>query len=89
MLKIEKNIVLTGSSLIEGVMAEGYQATIDSKNPENMTMSSWQSDRTAYKVNREVCRKDKAAFEDAAYELQDAMIAEKEAEGQETDEKTE
>ena len=43
-----------------------------------MNLSSWQADKALYKANRVQCRKDAAAFEDAAYAVQDAMIAEKE-----------
>ena len=78
MLEIKKKITLTGESLIDGKQAEGYQATIDSANPEDMVFSSWQTDKALYKANRVQCRKDAAAFEDAAYAVQDAMIAEKE-----------
>lgn len=76
--EIKKNIILTSASTIDGVAAENYQATINSDNPEDMNLSSWQADKALYKANRVQCRKDAAAFEDAAYNLQDAMIAEKE-----------
>lgn len=79
MLTMKKSITITGSSVIEGVIAEGYQAVIDGENPSEMNLSSWQQDKAAYKANRTQCRKDAADFEDAAYALQDEMIAEKEA----------
>lgn len=76
--EIKKSIILTSASTIDGVVAENYQATITSDNPEDMNLSSWQTDKALYKANRVQCRKDAAAFEDAAYAMQDAMIAEKE-----------
>lgn len=79
MLTMKKSITLTGNSTIDGVIAEGYQAVIDSNNPEDMNISSWQADKAVYKANRTQCRADAAAFEDAAYELQDELIAEKAA----------
>lgn len=79
MLTIKKEITLTGTSKINGVTAAGYQAKIDSDNPENMNISVWQSDKELYKKNRSVCRADQAAFEDTAYILQEKLIAEKEA----------
>lgn len=79
MVNIKKNITLTGESMIDGVQAEGYSATINSDNPEDMTLSSWQTDKNLCKANRTQCRKDKADFEDTAYALQDELIAEKEA----------
>lgn len=76
MLTVKKNITLTGNSTIDGAVAENYQAVIPGDNPENMNISSWQQDKAVYKANRAQCRQDKADFEDAAYSLQDEMIAE-------------
>lgn len=76
--EIKKNVTLTATSTIDGAAAENYQATINSDNPDDMNLSSWQVDKALYKANRVQCRKDAAAFEDAAYAVQDAMIAEKE-----------
>lgn len=73
---VEKKITLTGKSVIDGKNAEGYQATIDSKNPLNIQFANWQENKELYKANREQCRADKAEFEDKAYEIQDALIAE-------------
>lgn len=77
MLTIEKKTTLTGESRINGVSAEGYRAEISSENPEDMTITSWQTDRGIYKANRGTCRADRAAFEDAAYDLQEQAAAEK------------
>ena len=74
-LKMTKSITLSGNSEIDGNPVQGYQATIDSEHPENMSISSWINDQVAYKANRAQCRKDAAEFEDTAYELQDEMIA--------------
>ena len=76
MLKISKKITITGQSVINGAIAESYQATIDSSNPANMTMTSWQTAKDVYKANRAECRQNEADFEDMVYELQDQMIAE-------------
>lgn len=76
MLNMKKSITLTGESMINGVQAEGYSATINSNDPEDMTLSSWQTDKALYKANRSQCRQDAADFEDAAYALQDEMIEE-------------
>lgn len=75
MLKMEKSITLTGRSIIEGKEVEGYSAVIKSEKPENMTITSWMMDGAAYKENRVQCRKDQADFEDAAYAIQDEIIA--------------
>lgn len=77
MLTVEKKITLTGGSHIGGAIAENYKAEIDSGAPENMTLTSYQVDKATYKANRETCRADRAAFEDAAYTLQEEMMTEK------------
>ena len=75
MLETRKTTTITGRSIIDNVEACGFQATIDSENPGNMTFSSWQSNRELYKANRTVCRADEAEFEDYCYELQDELLA--------------
>lgn len=89
MLKnFKQNITLTGQSVItvtaedgttNEVVAETFNATINSADPENMTLSSYQNDKAVYKANRTQCRRDEAEFEDACYAIQDEMIAELEA----------
>ena len=77
MLNYKKSVTVTGGSYIDGVQAEGYTATISSDNPEDITLSSWQTDKALYKANRAQCRKDAAEFEDVAYAIQDEMISDK------------
>ena len=76
-LNVTKTVTLNGNSTIDGVVAQGYEAQIDSENPENMSLSNWISDQKTYKERRSDCRKDAAEFEDRAYALQDEMIAAK------------
>lgn len=78
MLTTKKNVTLTGTTTIDGVIVAGYQAVIDSENPEDMNLSNWQSNKELYKQNRTICREERAEFEDAAYNLQDTMIEESE-----------
>lgn len=75
MLKTTKSITLKGESIIDGTAAEGYQAVINELNPDDMTISSWQSNKALYKANRTQCRKDSAEFEEMAYTIQDEMLA--------------
>lgn len=82
MLNTKKSITLTGQSTINGVIAEGYSATINSDNPTDMSISAYQQDKDLYKANRTICRTDRAEFEDAAYALQDEMLAALEAEAE-------
>lgn len=79
MLKVVKNVTLTGQSMIDGMIGETYTATIDSNNPQNMSLSSYISDKVTYKANRAQCRQDSAEFEDMVFSLQDEMIKAHEA----------
>lgn len=76
MLKTTKKITIDGFSMIDGVKVAGFKAEIDSVNPENILLTSWQMDKNAYKENRVAARADEAEFEDYAYSIQDSMIAE-------------
>lgn len=76
MLKKEKCMTVSGRSIIGDKEVCGYNATIESENPANMTFSSYTINKELYKENRTECRADEAAFEDYCYELQDKMYAE-------------
>ena len=75
MLETRKTITVTGRSMIDNVEACGFQATIESANPNNMNFSSWQTNKELYKASRTKCRQDEAEFEDYCYLLQDEMLA--------------
>ena len=83
MLNTKKNITVTGSSSINGVKAIEFKATIDSDNPQNLSLTNWQTDKALYKENRATCRADQAEFEDQVYALQDEMISAARTEGEE------
>lgn len=88
MLKNEsKKITISAQSVVtvieDGISKEvavkGFTATVDSANPENMSISEYYqgtNGKDLYKEHRSECRVDKAEFEDAVYALQDQMIAE-------------
>lgn len=75
MLKKTQNITITGESVINEISVAGFNATINSENPEDMTLSTWQNNKLACKENRAQVRADQAEFEDYAYTKQDEMIA--------------
>lgn len=75
MLKKSETIMITGSSVIDGVEACGFQAQINSANPAEMNINSWHTNKDVYKANRAACRADQAEFEDYCYGKQDEMIA--------------
>lgn len=76
MLNYSKKVTIDGFSIIDGVKVAGFRAEINSENPEEMTLSSWQMDKAMCKDYRLTVRSDEAAFEDNAYTIQDEMIAE-------------
>lgn len=75
MLSVTKTISLTGSTVIDNQQVCGYRAEITSDNPSNMVLSSWISNQSIRKANRDTCYADQKAFEDAAYALQDELLA--------------
>lgn len=79
--KTKKVTIAAVSSVeIEGkkVVLENYTATVDSENPENMSMAKFfptAEARELYRDHRAECREDYAAFQEKAYALQDEMFA--------------
>lgn len=76
MLKTIKKVTIEGTSVIDDVIVSKFVAAINSEDPSQMTLSSVQINKTAYKANREAVRKDEAEFEDYAFSVQDNMLAE-------------
>ena len=76
MLTTTKKITIDGYSTIDGVRVAGFRAEIDSVNPENMNLSSYQVNKPMYKEHRVAVRSDEAEFEDYAFSIQDTMILE-------------
>lgn len=76
MLNMTKTVTITGSSQIDNVIAETFSATIDSNNPENMSLSSYIQNTKTYRENQTQCDKDWGEFCQAAFDAQDEMKAE-------------
>lgn len=79
MLNYKQKITITGESVIDGVNVAGFSASIDSTDPNNVTFSTWQNDKQAYKENRVAVRADQAEFEDFVYAKQDELLAQLQA----------
>lgn len=79
MLNITKTTQFRGESKIGETAAKMFEATINTANPENMTLNSYVINYDLYKSNRSAIAADQAAFEDVAYAFQDQLIAEKAA----------
>ena len=76
MLKTIKKVTIEGTSVIDDVIVSKFVAAINSEDPNQMTLSSVQINKTVYKENRETVRADEAEFEDYAFSVQDSMLAE-------------
>lgn len=78
-----KKVTITASSIVETeekkVVLENYTATVDSENPENLSMNKFfptTESKDLYKDHRAECRADYTAFQTRAYALQDEMFSE-------------
>ena len=74
MLDVKQSINLTGNSKIDGKVAMYMNANIakDSKT----SSSSAVMDQALYDANKKECRKDLADFQDAIYDVEDALETE-------------
>lgn len=79
MLNIKQRTVLEAYCVVDGKSICQFTASINSEDPNNMTLTSSQMDKVACKTHRDVVRDDRAEFEDYAYSFQDEIIAEKQA----------
>lgn len=77
MLKTDKTTSLTGQSIIGNDMVMSFNANIGQEG-NGSTFSSNVLNQKLYAANRVECRKDKDEFEKKMYEIQDALIDEKE-----------
>lgn len=80
---LQKNVTITGRSIIDDTEVEGYQATINSDKPEDIMFNYWPMNASLKKEHRVECRKDRAEFEDMAYQIQDEMLEENKANAEE------
>lgn len=64
-----------GYTIVDGVRIAQHTCTIMSDNPNDMRVVMTKLDANLYREHRDVCRADFAIFEDAAYQLQEELIA--------------
>lgn len=74
-LQIRKKNTIEGESVIDGTVVQGYRAELNESNPENLVMSDWIVNQSAYKANRTLVRADLCEFEDTVFAMQDELIA--------------
>lgn len=75
-MNIVKEITLTATSKLDsGERIMTFRATISTNNPNNMSYTAAVMDQALYRKNRDIAKADQAAFEDALYAEQDAMLS--------------
>lgn len=74
-LTYNDSIQRVGYTIIDGVKVVQHICNIASNNPQDMKVSMVKLNADLYKANRTICREDFAIFEDAAYALQEELIA--------------
>lgn len=74
MLRTKEKLTFAGESVIDDNVVVTFSATIDVDNPEAMAIGQYQKDKEAYKAHRTECRADYAAFEDAVFAAQAALM---------------
>ena len=65
----------TGYTTIDGIRVVQYTCLISAEKPQDMRIGITKLNPEMYKEHRDICRADYAAFEDAAYKLQEEYIA--------------
>ena len=74
-LQVVETIQRTGFTVIDGVKVAQHTCTISSSDPNQMRVGMVKLDEQMYKNHRSTCRNDYSVFEDAAYALQEELIA--------------
>lgn len=69
-----KKLTFNGTSTINDVVCERFSASIESDNPENLSLNFIIADKNGYRDNRKQCRKDQAQFEDEVYAAQAQLL---------------
>jgi len=75
MLKTNKNITITGQSIIGETQVVFMSANISTDGNSSASITTNIMNETVYKANKIECRKDIADFQDAVYATQDEITA--------------
>lgn len=79
MLTNTKKFSVEAKCVVDGVEIAGFRAIFDSENPESLSFHPWQIKKEACKEHRKTLRADQAEFEDYVYQIQEDMLAKKNA----------
>lgn len=78
MLK-NKKVTIEAKCVVDGAEISGFRAIFDPENQGDLTFLPYQINKEACKEHRNTVRKDQAEFEDYAYQVQEDMLAKKNA----------
>jgi len=73
MIKINKNITLSGTSEIEGKQVDYMSATISTNGGSGANINKNITNQELYKANKEQVRADIAEFEKEVYKIEDEL----------------
>lgn len=82
MLKLNKNITLTGISMINGVQVVYMNATISTDGAGNSGINKTIVDKDLYNANKKQVRADMTQFEEEVYNVEDELLSSKENENE-------
>ncbi|WP_414842322.1 hypothetical protein [Enterococcus saccharolyticus] len=77
-LTIKKSTSLQGQSIIDGQIVVYLAANISTESLGNSTVSQSIQNQELYAANKAACRADIAEFQNAVFDEEDAMMAERE-----------
>lgn len=75
MLNVNKNINLTGTSVIDGVQVMYMSASISTDGGNGANVNTTITNQELYNANKAQVRADKAAFEEEVYKIEDELLA--------------
>jgi len=75
MLKVNKNITLSGESLVNGVQVAYMSATISSDGGSGANVNKTITNQDLYNANKAEVRADIAEFEKEVYKIEDELIS--------------
>ena len=76
MLKTNKNITLSGTSVIDGVQVAYMSASISTDGGNGANLNKTITNQEVYNANKAAVRADIAAFEEEVYKIEDEISAE-------------
>ena len=74
MLNINKNITLSGTSVIDGVQVMYMSASISTDGGNGANVNTTITNQEVYNANKVQVRADKAEFEQEVYKIEDELL---------------